>query len=326
MQLLALQEQLEEAKASLDRRLRAIEQETTEAISTRDRTIAGCEKEVSNAKNNRDARLAELRKELSDAKEGVTQAWSELESAMNEKSTVQEEVASKKAELAGLTTECQQQNVALQEIRKRTDRDTIADSSRTMELWKSVFPKQKHKTLREVDEIHQLEAAQNYMEQHGLMFSDRMLKAFHTSLKVSDISPLVVLAGISGTGKSELPRRYAEAMNIHFLNMAVQPRWDSPQDMFGFFNYLEGRFRSTPLGRALIQMDPYHNKPDRGWNEPKDWAKKNSLADQMLLVLLDEMNLARIEYYFSEFLSRLETRRGINLTGVSGLLRLRKHL
>ncbi|NQU23459.1 MAG: hypothetical protein HQ567_19435 [Candidatus Nealsonbacteria bacterium] len=60
-------------------------------------------------------------------------------------------------------------------------------------------------------------------------------------------------------------------------------------------------------------MDPYHDKPNRGWNEPKGWAKKHSLADQMLLVLLDEMNLARIEYYFSEFLSRLETRRGINL-------------
>jgi hypothetical protein len=145
----------------------------------------------------------------------------------------------------------------------------------------------------------------------GLRFPDRVLKAFHTSLKVADISPLVVLAGISGTGKSELPRRYAEAMGIHFLNIAVQPRWDSPQDMFGFFNYMEGRYRATELARALVQMDPYYDEEGRGWDYPKGW-EKNNLSDEMLLVLLDEMNLARVEYYFSEFLSRLEIRRGIN--------------
>jgi hypothetical protein len=120
----------------------------------------------------------------------------------------------------------------------------------------------------------------------------------------------VVLAGISGTGKSELPRRYAEAMGLHFLNVAVQPRWDSPQDMFGFFNYLENRYRATELGRALVQMDPFYKEKNRGWSPPENWD--HSLSSQMLLVLLDEMNLARIEYYFSEFLSRLETRRGIN--------------
>ncbi|MFM8173574.1 MAG: McrB family protein, partial [Pirellulaceae bacterium] len=132
--------------------------------------------------------------------------------------------------------------------------------------------------------------------------------AFHTSLKVTDISPLVVLAGISGTGKSELPRRYAESMGMHFLNVAVQPRWDSPQDMFGFFNYLENRYRATELGRALVQMDPFYREDQRGWSIPEGWD--HSLSSQMLLILLDEMNLARVEYYFSEFLSRLETRRG----------------
>ncbi|MFM8325429.1 MAG: hypothetical protein ACKN9U_11250, partial [Pirellulaceae bacterium] len=137
-----------------------------------------------------------------------------------------------------------------------------------------------------------------------------MLRAFHTSLKVTDISPLVVLAGISGTGKSELPRRYAESMGMHFLNVAVQPRWDSPQDMFGFFNYLENRYRATELGRALVQMDPFYREDQRGWSIPEGWD--HSLSSQMLLILLDEMNLARVEYYFSEFLSRLETRRGID--------------
>lgn len=131
----------------------------------------------------------------------------------------------------------------------------------------------------------------------GLEFPQRTINAFHTSLKTAVISPLTVLAGISGTGKSQLPRRYAEAMGMHFLKIPVQPRWDSPQDLFGFYNYIEKRYKATELARALVHMDP-HNWPE----ESKDFQ------DRILLVLLDEMNLARVEYYFSEFLSRLEGR------------------
>jgi predicted nucleic acid-binding Zn-ribbon protein len=131
----------------------------------------------------------------------------------------------------------------------------------------------------------------------GLRFSRRTIYAFHTSLKTAVISPLTVLAGISGTGKSQLPRRYADAMGIHFLKIPVQPRWDSPQDLFGFYNYIETRYKATELARSLVHLDRY--------NWPEESA---SYADRMLLVLLDEMNLARVEYYFSEFLSRLEGR------------------
>jgi hypothetical protein len=65
------------------------------------------------------------------------------------------------------------------------------------------------------------------------------------------------------------------------------------------------------LTRALIQMDTIGPETGRGWNPPADYEKQR-LPNQLLLVLLDEMNLARIEYYFSEFLSRLETRRGVD--------------
>ena len=121
-------------------------------------------------------------------------------------------------------------------------------------------------------------------------------------MKIGDISPLVVLAGISGTGKSELPRRYAEGMGLHFVILPVQPRWDSPQDLFGFYNYLEKRYKATELARAMVQFELYNQTL---WPLPTNWD--HSRSDRMLLVLLDEMNLARVEYYFSEFLSRLET-------------------
>jgi hypothetical protein len=182
------------------------------------------------------------------------------------------------------------------------------DSDRTAELWQPVFSDAELEN--NFSEEEGLQHVKKYLQSCGLQYSSRTLFAFHTSLKVSDSSPLVVLAGISGTGKSELPRRYAEAMGINFLPMAVQPRWDSPQDMFGFFNYLENRFRATALGRSLVQMDPYYSESGRGWPAKLPESYVN-LSNQMLMVLLDEMNLARVEYYFSEFLSRLEFRREI---------------
>jgi hypothetical protein len=189
-----------------------------------------------------------------------------------------------------------------------------ADGQRLAELWspvlkKSQFPKKRKVSAR--GELSSLSSMQEYMIAAGLQYHERVLYQFHTSLKVAEMSPLVVLAGISGTGKSELPRRYAEGMGMHVLTLPVQPRWDSPQDMFGFFNYLENRYRATELARALVQMDRFVEERKFEWGFPQEW-KEHSLHDRMLIVLLDEMNLARVEYYFSEFLSRLETRRGID--------------
>lgn len=150
------------------------------------------------------------------------------------------------------------------------------------------------------DERKHLDDVRTYLDGLGLVFDERVLLRFHTSLKIGRISPLTVLAGISGTGKSQLPQRYAEAMGIHFLKLAVQPRWDSPQDLLGFYNYLEKSYKATDLARALLCMD--------GTLSGKDIENGGSMSDRVLLVLLDEMNIARVEYYFSEFLSRLEGR------------------
>lgn len=140
----------------------------------------------------------------------------------------------------------------------------------------------------------------SYLKEHGLDYSFRTVRAFHTCLKINDNAQITVLAGVSGTGKSLLPRRYAEAMGIHFHQIAVEPRWDSPQDLLGFYNYIEKKYRATDLARLLAYMDPYRTA---NFKEISD-ERRNHVA----LVLLDEMNLARVEYYFSEFLSRLEVR------------------
>ena len=139
-----------------------------------------------------------------------------------------------------------------------------------------------------------------YVRDCGLDYDHRTLQAFHTCLKINDFAQITVLAGVSGTGKSMLPRRYAEGMGIHFHQIAVEPRWDSPQDLLGFYNYIEQKYRATDLARLLVHMDPYRSVPLEGEYPDR--------RDHVSLVLLDEMNLARVEYYFSEFLSRLEVR------------------
>lgn len=146
-----------------------------------------------------------------------------------------------------------------------------------------------------IDENDALHRVQLHFEATGLTYPDRTLRAFHTAMKVNESTQMAVLAGISGTGKSQLPRQYAAGMGIGFLQVPVQPRWDSPQDLMGFYNYVEGRFRPTDMARALWSMDELNNP-------------KEALKDRMLMILLDEMNLARVEYYFSDFLSRLESR------------------
>ena len=149
-------------------------------------------------------------------------------------------------------------------------------------------------------EVGWLATIRESCEDSGLVFPRRLLYAFHTSLKTADWTPLTVLGGVSGTGKSELPRLYARFGGLAFEPLSVQPNWDSPQSMFGFFNSVDNRFNATPLLRALVQSQ---QKPDS-----ETYAE--GMNERLLLVLLDEMNLSHVELYFSDLLSKLELRRG----------------
>ncbi len=273
-------------------------------------TLTGLMEQVATQTVQRD--LAE--KLLVDVEADLKTKKKELERVQHEHAEIKAEWETKFAELGGMKKQLQDVNRLLEAAEKRWTQIAptvgVSDEDRLAELWKPAIARKAFTTPAKDDEQASLSRTSNYLEQLGIQFHERVLHAFHTSLKVDEMSPLVVLAGISGTGKSELPRRYAEGMGLHFLSLAVQPRWDSPQDMFGFFNFLENRYRATELGRALVQMDRFFDAPERGWNFPKEWREEN-LCNRMLLVLLDEMNLARVEYYFSEFLSRLEIRRGI---------------
>ncbi|WP_335969705.1 hypothetical protein [Fusobacterium polymorphum] len=187
-------------------------------------------------------------------------------------------------------------------LEKKQDEISELKSRQMSEVAKKETIEQAYFTIEERDdeeeitnEIEWLNNIKNSFKEVGFKFSDRLLYAFHTSLKVGDWNPLTVLAGVSGTGKSELPRLYSRYGGLNFLPLAVQSNWDSPYSLFGYYNSLEGKFNATSLLKVLYQAQE---------------DAKNSISDYLTIVLLDEMNLAHVELYFSELLSKLELLRG----------------
>jgi hypothetical protein len=148
-------------------------------------------------------------------------------------------------------------------------------------------------------ELSWIEGIRKGIKDYEFDFPWRLIYAFHTSLKVCEINPLTVLTGVSGTGKSELPKLYAHFGGLNFINIPVQPNWDSLDSMMGYYDPIDKKFLSTELFNFLISVKEKNN---------------NSVS----IVLLDEMNLSHLELYFAEFLSKLEARRGsINLPEIN---------
>jgi hypothetical protein len=230
-----------------------------------------------------------LTREVATARDGLREARDETDRARAEESRLKTNIE----DLAGQYTGVGGGGEA-EGDEKRRAADLLLDPSCLFDDGNLLLPAAHTIT----DETQMLSRVQDYLRDLNFVFDDRVLKRFHTSLKTGFISPLTVLAGISGTGKSQLPQRYAEAMGIHFLKIAVQPRWDSPQDLLGFYNYLEKAYKATDFARALARMDKTFELQGDGADT----------TDRVLLVLLDEMNLARVEFYFSDFLSHLEGR------------------
>jgi len=150
------------------------------------------------------------------------------------------------------------------------------------------------------DEIEYIENIYNKSLEFGVNYPKRILYAFHTAIKSASFAPLTILSGVSGTGKSELPKLYAHFGGFNFLAEAVQPTWDSPESMLGYYNTIENKFDATNILKFLLQTTLSKDESKYGYK------------DVMNLILLDEINLAHIELYFAEFLSKYELKRGNN--------------
>lgn len=246
-------------------------------------------------------KVAEVKGDLERLNGLIASRKSELEKLEETLGKAREEERQKRQEVIDLE--------ARADVARKVISTLAAGREETGEKWKNLdAPIIVEGSLRKpsgaIDEKQWLVDFGENLTQHGFLFDDRAIRAFHTGLKCARQTPLVVLAGISGTGKSLLPELYSAAIGANFLSVPVQPRWDSPQDLFGFYNYMEGRYKATELARLLWQFDIYNNP------NAKKWREKGGLP--LNIVLLDEMNIARVEYYFSDLLSKLETRNGID--------------
>lgn len=127
-----------------------------------------------------------------------------------------------------------------------------------------------------------------YMASQGFHYSLAEVANFYLCMRTK---PLAMLAGISGTGKTQLVRQFAKAIGYgdsdHCVLIAVRPDWADSSDLIGYAN-IQGKFETKPLLDVM--------------------ARAIEHPDELYFVILDEMNLARVEHYFSEFLSFIETR------------------
>ncbi|MGV3524485.1 MAG: AAA family ATPase [Candidatus Sericytochromatia bacterium] len=142
---------------------------------------------------------------------------------------------------------------------------------------------------------HPLSGVLRRLQREGLLIEGDWLRRYHLALQVS---PLVILAGPSGLGKSWLAQAYAKVSGAEHLLVPVAPNWVSPEDLFGYYNAVTDRFQPSPV--TVFLKAAAADKSERAWH-----------------LILDEFNLARPEHYLAPLLSVLEQRRRGETVGLS---------
>jgi hypothetical protein len=121
--------------------------------------------------------------------------------------------------------------------------------------------------------------------QDKLFYTERDVRAFVAGLSMSRLH---LLQGISGIGKSSLPRAFADAVGGRCETVTVQAGWRDRNDLFGYYNAFEKTFRATAFSQAVYA------------------AQTPLWRDRIVIVLLDEMNLSHPEQYAADILDVLE--------------------
>lgn len=126
----------------------------------------------------------------------------------------------------------------------------------------------------------------------GAVYSADLLRRYHLSLKTRRF---VILCGASGSGKTLLTRMYAKAVDAQYRLVPVAPNWTTNEDLLGYFNPLSKQYYDTDFSLFLRQAARAYES-----------AVSVEKVPEPFHLVLDEMNLARVEYYFAKFLSGME--------------------
>lgn len=126
------------------------------------------------------------------------------------------------------------------------------------------------------------------------LIGDDVIRRYHLAMSTRGF---VILCGPSGTGKTWLAQAYAEAAGARVKMVAVDPSWSSNEDLLGYLSPLDGFYHHTPFSEFVQEV-------------AREWDSSNMAGRiaREFHVILDEMNLARVEHYFSRFLSAMEVR------------------
>lgn len=127
-----------------------------------------------------------------------------------------------------------------------------------------------------------------------LKLDDRTIRRYHLALQSRGF---VILSGVSGSGKTWLAQAYARAINAVSLTVPVAPNWTTNEDLLGYTDPIHGQYRDTDFSRFLREAATNHSRSEKLGRPSREYH-----------LILDEMNLARVEYYFARFLSVMETR------------------
>lgn len=122
-----------------------------------------------------------------------------------------------------------------------------------------------------------------------LSYRKQDLRLFTAGLAMSRLH---ILEGVSGTGKTTLPIAFAEALRGGSANVAIQAGWRDRQDLLGYFNEFQGYFRESEFLRGMYR------------------ATTPAYDQGIFFVVLDEMNLSKVEQYFADYLKALEDAEG----------------
>lgn len=137
------------------------------------------------------------------------------------------------------------------------------------------------------------EICQNILSQ-GLRIAERTLRRYHLALKSRKF---IVLSGISGTGKTWITKAYADAVEAEYLLVPVAPNWTTNEDLLGYLSPIDNKYHETDFSAFLEKAEEEYKQAQAEERTPKPYH-----------LVLDEMNLARVEYYFAKFLSAMEVR------------------
>ena len=133
-------------------------------------------------------------------------------------------------------------------------------------------------TLKELCDNFRNYAASN----HGLYYDIEDIRRFIAGMSVSHI---LILQGMSGTGKTSLAYAFGSFIDNSSTVIPVQPMWKERTDLIGYYNEFTKKFNETLLLEKMYEAN---------------------YSEDIYISVLDEMNIARVEYYFAEFLSLLE--------------------